>query len=638
MSYFNNISLLKVPQAFDIPHPQDVSDLTEICYLAAMIVDDVDDVNIPVDFYSKKAFEDFSRFLKSSRTDLVGISSMTGAFNNALELAKIAKKYDKYVVMGGYHPSALHDDVLKSEYVDAVIVGEGEETFKELVLKGPSKDVAGLAFKENGGITFNGFRPTIKNLDTVPHPLRRIRPVRFGEEGDDYSIETIYTSRGCPWSCTFCANDSVNKKWRGRSPENVVEELNAIHDPKRKKLLKIWDANFLTNVKRVEKICDLMIDRGLTNFKIWTETRAGDIVRAEDIMDKLYRVGLRHISLGIESPNEETLKLMKKKNTGDDISKAVAILNKNRIKGQGYFIIGHYSETAEDTRRYPEYAESIGLRHAIFMIMTPYPGTAIYNEYKEENRIKSFDWDLYNNFCAVVETRGMDTRTLNMMFTHCYGRFYIKYSFMNQKKSFALLIPILQHMFQLYTIFNVKGRSGREDIKEYLFNFFEGSVGEHHIRPYPMRPPLLLRWFKKIKIRLRHSPGRNVDLNIEQREDSRHLVISKSEDTGPVRGPVIDMDDVLNLCSRISSEETVLLACKLEPIKNNPRNRVRNILSVITDKDLLLSGFTIFQLMFKHAIKGVVSVVFYSGDDRASFRLLKLRYLINSLRASKNKL
>jgi len=152
MSYFNNVCLLKAPQAFDIPHAQDVSDLTEICYLAGMIEQDVASVNVPVDFYNREAYDDFRKYLKTSPTDLVGISSMTGAFNNAIKLAETAKSFDKYVVMGGYHPTALYEEVLKSPFVDAVIVGEGEATLQEFVRKGPSKDVAGLAYKENGGI------------------------------------------------------------------------------------------------------------------------------------------------------------------------------------------------------------------------------------------------------------------------------------------------------------------------------------------------------------------------------------------------------------------------------------------------------------------------------------------------------
>lgn len=617
MSYFRNVCLLKAPQAFDIPHPQDISDLTEICYLAGMIKNDVDNVTIPVDFYKRDDYRNYINFLKATPVDLVAISSMTGAFSNAVKLAEIAKKFDKYVVMGGYHPTALYKDVLKSPYVDAVIVGEGEETLKDFVLNGPSGNTAGLAYRENGDIIFNGCRPTIRDLDSIPHPLRSARPFRFGESGDDYSIDTIYTSRGCPWNCTFCANDTVNKKWRGRSPENVIEELSILHDPKRKKLLKIWDANFLTNVKRVEKLCDLMIERKITNFKIWTETRAEDIVRAEKIMDKLFKIGLRNISLGIESPNEETLKLMNKENKGESVSKAVAILNAHKIKGQGYFIIGHYNETAEDTRRYPEYAESIGLHHSIFMVMTPYPGTAIFNEYKEENKIKSFDWDLYNNFCAVVETRGMDTETLNRMHSYCLGRFYVRYSFMHQKKSFAMLIPIFLQMLTLYTIFSLNNRHSREEIKELLFEYFTANAGRKISRPYPMKPPMLLRWFNKLTIRIVHSKGNNIDFNITQKKDSRDLIVEATKDKGHVNGLVLTIDEIMKLCRKVSPEKAVLLACKIEPIKNNPKNRVSNIISLFKDTDLASTFFFVGWFDLRKILSGTISLLLHSSKKKS---------------------
>ena len=423
MSAFNHICLLKAPQAFEVPYANFISDLTEICYLAAAIEDVVESVTIPVDFLGLKPYEAFIAFLKNHPVDLVGISAMTGAYNNAIKLAGIAKEFGKYVVFGGYHPTALTDEVLQSPFVDAVVRGEGEITFREFALKGPSRDVAGLAYKENGEIVYTAEGPRIPNLDSILHPLRQARPERFGEAGTDYSIDTLFTSRGCPWNCAFCANHTIHKQWRPRSPENVFEELVSLHDPHKNKLIKIWDANFLTDIKRAEKICDLIIENKLTNFKIWTESRVGDILRAEPIMDKLYRAGLRYVGLGVESPNPETLKLMKKKNVPDDCAVAVDILKRNKIKSQGYFIIGHYSETKKDTKRYPEFAESVGFRHAIFMVMTPYPGTEIFEEYKRENKISSFDWDNYNNFGAVVETKGMDRATLKKMYAYCYGRF-----------------------------------------------------------------------------------------------------------------------------------------------------------------------------------------------------------------------
>ena len=608
MSYFSNICLLKAPQAFDIPHPQDISDLTEICYLAAVVEDVVDSVSIPVDFYSTNPSETFEKFLKKNVVDLVGISSMTGAFNNALRLAKIAKMFDKYVVMGGYHPSALPEDVLKSPYVDAVVIGEGDITFKDLVVNGPSKNVAGMVYKDNGDVVHTGCRPLIKDLDSLPHPLRSSRPMRFGEKGKEYSIDTIYTSRGCPWTCTFCANDVINKRWRARSPENVLEEIAQLHDPKRKKLLKIWDANFLTNVKRVEKLCDLMIENELTNFKIWTETSVGDIVRAENIMDKLYRVGFRSISLGIESPNAETLKLMNKKNTDDNCVKAVEILNNNKIKAQGYFIIGHYRETLEDTKRYPEYAETLGLRHSIFMVMTPYPGTKIYSEYKQENKIISFNWDLYNNFGTVVETKGMDIKTLKKMYAYCWGRFYVKFTFFNEKKLFGIAFGFLQYLLILYTIFKIDQDNSEDEIKDYLFEYLEAGCVSL-TRPYSRKPPLLLRWFREITIRFRHSPGRNVDFLITQTKDSRFMLGKRTGERGLVRGFTFDLDKIIKIGEKMSADKAILITCKLETIKNNPKRRMRNIFSFLVSKELIIAGSNFGWFLFSHFVKGTVTTL-----------------------------
>ncbi|MHC4454769.1 MAG: cobalamin-dependent protein, partial [Planctomycetota bacterium] len=130
MGHFKHVSLLKAPQFYEVPFPQFISDITEICYLAAMIEKDVETVTIPDDYFNSNIFNSFQTFLKNNPNDLVAISSMTGAFNNAMKLAEIAKRHDKYVVMGGYHPSALTEEILKSPLVDAIVIGEGESTLK----------------------------------------------------------------------------------------------------------------------------------------------------------------------------------------------------------------------------------------------------------------------------------------------------------------------------------------------------------------------------------------------------------------------------------------------------------------------------------------------------------------------------
>ncbi|NTW36054.1 MAG: radical SAM protein, partial [Syntrophobacteraceae bacterium] len=111
--------------------------------------------------------------------------------------------------------------------------------------------------------------------------------------------------------------------------------------------------------------CDLMIERGYTNFRIMTETRAKDIVRAERILEKLRAIGLNKVGLGIESPNPQTLELMNKKNSLNDVSKAIGLLDHYGIGSEGYFIIGHHSESEADTMAYPEFAKSLGLKQSL---------------------------------------------------------------------------------------------------------------------------------------------------------------------------------------------------------------------------------------------------------------------------------
>jgi len=608
LSAFTHLCLVNAPQAFEVPYAHFITDLTEISYLAAAVEDIVETVTIPIDIYGRDPFDAFVSFLKSHPVDLVGISSMTGAFNNALRLARIAKQFDKYVVMGGYHPTALTEEVLQSPYVDMVVKGEGEITFRELVTHGPSETVAGLAYKDNGTIVHTADRPLIRDLDTVIPPLRRARPQRFGEPGSDYSIDTIFTSRGCPWSCAFCANHTIHKQWRPRSPENVFDEFSSLYNTHKKKLIKMWDANFLTDVKRVEKLCDLLIEHGLTNYKIWTESRVGDILRAEPIMDKLYRAGLRYVGLGIESPNPETLRLMKKKNIPDDCGKAIEILKRHRIKAQGYFIIGHYSETKEDTERYPEFAEAVGLRHAIFLIMTPYPGTVIFEEYKQENKIRSLDWDNYNNFGAVVETRGMDRRTLKRMYAYCYGRFYTVFSFFNQRKPLGMVIQLLQFTHMLFLILRNDKESGRSEIEDYLYNFVKaGNLTLS--KPAPRKIPASLRWFKEVNIRFRNGQETAFDYDFALSENSITFRGAPANGAEPKPGFVFDLSRLMKLSERIQSKRTISLACVFEIFKNKSNKSLKDYTALLSNRDIVTSVYAIAAFFVPALIKGAFSLV-----------------------------
>ena len=587
MAYFKHLCLVEAPQTIIIPFPRFITDCIGVCYLAAAVQDDVESLVMPENFYNYGIFDSLASLLKKSPVDLVAISSMTGAFNQAERLARIAKDAGKFVVMGGFHPTALPEEVLKLSCVDVVVIGEGEETFRELVLKGPSRDVKGLAYREGGGIVYTGQRETIANIDSIRFPLRSLRPERYGEKGNAYSIDTIYTSRGCPWSCSFCANDQMHKGWRGRSAENVVEEIALLHDPNNKKLLKIWDANFLTNIGRAEKICDMMIERGLTNFRIMTESRAKDLVRAERILDKLRRIGLSKVGLGIESPNEATLARMNKKNTLGDVAKAIELCNKNSIGAEGYFIIGHYTENIQDTIAYPEFARSLGLRQTIFMVMTPYPGTGIYNEYKNEGKIRSYDWDLYNNYCPVIETRSMDGKTLVAMLVYCNVAFNSFKSVMKRNSTRDVLLSFMIDLFQLSWLMRVNKNLSNKDISDLMFNALLRFLDHNHgvvEQPAAAKCKTLQQ---PIALRIRHPSGKSIDYSISEQNGNRVLTMTIGQNGVHFHGPEIRLDELIESACSVPMDKLMGVLYRNEWMRNNPRRMTGLLLSQVLDREVL---------------------------------------------------
>jgi anaerobic magnesium-protoporphyrin IX monomethyl ester cyclase len=612
MSYFNHVILLNPLLSNDLISHEVTEDLVALSYLAAAIENEVENVSIPVDFYGDNPLGDFERILMTQPVDLVAIGSMTGAFNLANNLARMAKRYDKYVVFGGNHPTALPEDVLKSPYVDAVILGEGELTLKDLVIKGPSKEVTGLVFKQNGHIVSTGLRPVVDNLDSLPFPLRRVRPVRFGEPGHDYSIDTIYSSRGCPHKCTFCSNRMVHKQWRARSPENVLQELAQLHDFRRKKVIKIFDACFFTDIHRVEKICDLMIENRITNFKIWIEARVDDIIRSEHILHKLYKVGVRTVTCGFESPNPETLKALKKGISIESCKRAVSLLKKNWIRPQGFFALGHYLETAEDTQKYPEYAQSLGLHYAVFMVITPYPGTAIFEDYRNENRIKSFDWDLYNNFVPVIETRTMDEKALKEGYAYCFGKFYLNKVFVSEWKSFILIMfKFIGYLSFFSLVEKTDKRSTPESIKNFIYAAVRSLLGKDIVSVQKGRIPLLLKLFKSITLRVKHSPGKILEIVFSHKGRTKTVHVNETDDRHSVRGLTVDLAKVLVFEEKISLKRAAKIRTRLYIEKIHPHSGLRIIRVILKNPSIIRDFFSIVWLMNKYVTGLLASLLLH---------------------------
>ncbi len=514
MSYFKNIILFKAEVDFF-----DVSFFEAnipLCYLSAIIKEHVNSVEMPIDMrvdpepYGKLRKHLETMVKNRMKCDLVGISTMTASFPNALKIARIAKEYGAYVVMGGYHPSALPEAVLKFDDVDAVVRGEGELTFKELILNGPSENVTGLSYKdENMVMHHNPDREKNLDLDSLPFPDRALRP----ENPIFRKHDVIVTSRGCNGTCTFCANNAVHGRWRGRSPHNVVEELEALYESNPELTIHIWDANFMQDPERVAKIIDLVKQKNI-QFKYFCEMRVDHIMKYPDLIEGLSQIGMEWIAIGIESPNDERLKKLKKGITTNTIEKAVKILKVNNIKIIGYLMIGDPEETREQMMRYPDYATEIGIDKIMLAIQTPHPGSQLFADLEKKGEITSYDWEKYDIGHSVAKLKHMTNSECELLMDWCWGKYYTPLWAFSQKESLKEAIYLyLSFVWIGYPGFFIHARQG-ENIEQNLKAYISAMKGYYDLGDYYFKDAKYLEVLRgcDLQVTFQFSDGENISL------------------------------------------------------------------------------------------------------------------------------
>ena len=393
-------------------------------YIAASIEDVVDEINILDMAYEKRG--SFSGFLEAFSPDLVGISMSATEHQSGLSLALTAKKRGITTVLGGYHPTAVPDELLSHTQVDMVVRGEGEITMRELILKGSPEGVLGVSYKEKEKVIHNPDRPLIKDLDALPFPARHLRRHEYTSfaiiKG---AIDEVHTSRGCWGRCTFCCEPSMSRsRQRFRSPENVIEEIkqiNAIHDGKPLTIL-MGDPNFMGDAKRIDRFCDLLSELRL-DIDFQTMVRADSMARHPEVVKKMCANNITHFCMGIESSNLKDLNSTRKGVTLATQKKAIQIIRESGGVAAGTFVIGLPNQTEEEIQYFPTYAKEIGLMSAAFGIATPFPGTEFYASVEREGLIVERDWTKYDENNSVFKLATMSKDRIEELRTYCLGKF-----------------------------------------------------------------------------------------------------------------------------------------------------------------------------------------------------------------------
>ena len=400
-----------------------------LAYLASMVRDEYDVRIIDSNVFGY-SLDDVRRELKNFYPDVVGITSSTPSIYEAYKVAEAAKSVrdDCIVVLGGPHATFLPEEVLtECRSVDVVVRGEGEETFQELVNaidRGIClKDVMGIAYRKGDKITVTKPRPFIDDLDKIPFPSIDLLPIkRYALKGISYM--PIITSRGCPFKCSFCASSRLfGGCWRGRSPKNVVEEIKLIHDKFKIKNIEFADDTFTLNARRAEEICYEILREGLDIS--WGASSRVDTIN-KGLAEKMRKAGCWIVYLGVESASQRILNAMGKRVTINQIIKAVKTLKGVGIQILGSFILGFPEETVETAEQTIAFAKKLDLDYAQFSILTPYPGTPIYEYARKNNLLLTRDWSKFNATEPVMKLENLTIKQLQSLFRKAYLTFYIR--------------------------------------------------------------------------------------------------------------------------------------------------------------------------------------------------------------------
>jgi len=333
---------------------------------------------------------------------LVGITTTTPAFNNAVFIARLAKEIPGVqVVLGGVHPTIMPYECMRDDSIDFCVIGEGEITIIELVRAlengADLSQIKGVVFKRNGLIINNPPREPIGDLDMLAPPARDLFPNHAYTYPDSISRNTVpmITSRGCFGKCNFCLTPITSGgQVRFRSAGNIVEEIQNIIHTYGAKEIHLWDDNFIASKKRVYEVRDEIKKRGIrVRFAFPNGIRADFI--DEDILKALKDMGTYSIAIGVESGNQRVLDLCNKTIKLEQIKKAVLLMKKYRIETWAFFMFGLPGDDEETIQETIDFAKKLNPDIAKFHILKPYPGTEAFKYFKERRLIDTGNFDDY---------------------------------------------------------------------------------------------------------------------------------------------------------------------------------------------------------------------------------------------------
>jgi len=335
---------------------------------------------------------------KMQKPYIFGFSVLTQAVKRSVELsAKLKELYpDSIIIFGGIHPTAAPEDILCHNHIDVVFRGEADKfitDFYRRVKEGKDfRDMNSISYKKAVEIIHNKRDPIVTDINTLPpFPYHKFTSKR-------YDMAFVVSSRGCPYQCIFCSNRvTTDKKYRFRSAQNVVQELELLHNKYNLKYVIFLDDNFCVNKDRVYSLIEAIKQKDLHKKMAFSFQSRGDNVDSKLLKD-LFDAGFKSIFFGLETSSERIMKIIKKGETLAQCVDAVKMAKQIGYYISATFIYGLPLETHRDRLNCVRLTRDLDLDMVRYNNATPYPGTELYEIAKSQHRLNV--QGMYENFCS----------------------------------------------------------------------------------------------------------------------------------------------------------------------------------------------------------------------------------------------
>ncbi len=373
------------------------------------------------------------------KPEVVGLSAMTYEAGCMHEVAKLVKERlpEAVVICGGPHPSVADTDVMEDESVDFVVRGEGEFIFADLLDelgKGTTDftELSGINWRNaDGEVIRNPDRSPPQDLDELPFPAWNLidhskyyTVPRGGVIYAHKEFATMFSSRACPWRCTYCHN-SYGKTFRERSAEHVLAEIDLLVKDHGVKELVFMDDIFNFRPERAKTIARGLIERDYKLKLTFPNGFRGDILD-EELVELLVQAGMYRCMIAVESAVPRIQKVMKKNLKIEKVRKIVEFTAKQGVMVHGAFMLGFPSETREEMEETVKWAASSHFHTAAFFRVIPFKGTELFEQVERAGFALPTDWSAYEPYETEINLSEVPESDIDKINKAAYRRFYLR--------------------------------------------------------------------------------------------------------------------------------------------------------------------------------------------------------------------